>query len=180
MAENLGQLQQFNFYKLLEESLETVSPNTEFILLGDFNTDLSNKNMTCSLVKELYNFSNMLGLSQLIDCAIAETDIPKRAITTPFGLWEFLRMPFGLRNAGQTFQRMIDQVLLDLPFVFTYLDDILVASYSPENHMHHLKDVFKRLSENTSPSRAVHHAKQRWMPYKVFPLQQTPSNYNNF
>ena len=39
--------------KLLEESLATVSPNTEFILLGDFNTDLSNKNMTCSLVKEL-------------------------------------------------------------------------------------------------------------------------------
>ena len=77
---------------------------------------------------------------------IAETDIPKTAITTPFGLWEFLRMPFGLRNAGQTFQRMIDQVLLDLPFVFTYLDDILVASSSPENHMHHLKEVFKRLS----------------------------------
>ena len=58
-------------------------------------------------------------------------------------------MPFGLRNAGQTFQRMIDQVLLDLPFVFTYLDDILVASSSPENHMHHLKEVFKRLSENS-------------------------------
>ena len=80
---------------------------------------------------------------------IAETDIPKTAITTPFGLWEFMRMPFGLRNAGQTFQRMIDQVLLDLPFVFTYLDDILVASSSPENHMHHLKEVFKRLSENS-------------------------------
>ena len=80
---------------------------------------------------------------------IAETDIPKTAITTLFGLWEFLRMPFGLRNAGQTFQRMIDQVLLDLPFVFTYLDDILVASSSPENHMHHLKEVFKRLSENS-------------------------------
>ena len=135
---------------------------------------------------------------------IAETDIPKTAITTPFGLWEFLRMPFGIRNAGQTFQRMIDQVLLDLPFVFTYLDDILVASSSPEIHMHHLKEVFKRLSENSliislekcvfgadqvdflghhisqQLSRAVHHAKQRWMPYKVFPLQQTPSNYNNF
>ena len=80
---------------------------------------------------------------------IAEIDIPKTAITTPFGLWEFLRMPFGLRNAGQTFQRMIDQVLLGLPFVFTYLDDILVASSSPENHMHHLKEVFKRLSENS-------------------------------
>ena len=64
---------QFNFYKLLEESLETVFPNTEFILLGDFNTALSNKNMTCFLVKELYNFSSMLGLSQLIDCATRVT-----------------------------------------------------------------------------------------------------------
>ena len=38
-------------------------------------------------------------------------DIPKTAITTPFGLFEYIRMPFGLRNAAQTFQRFIDQVL---------------------------------------------------------------------
>lgn len=36
-------------------------------------------------------------------------DIPKTAITTPFGLFEFIRMPFGLRNAAQTFQRFIDE-----------------------------------------------------------------------
>lgn len=38
-------------------------------------------------------------------------DIPKTAITTPFGLFEFIRMPFGLRNAAQTFQPFIDQVI---------------------------------------------------------------------
>ena len=37
-------------------------------------------------------------------------DVPKTAITTPFGLFEFLHMPFGLRNAAQTFQCFIDQV----------------------------------------------------------------------
>ena len=58
-----------NFYKLLEESLESVSPDMEFILLGDFNTDLTNKNKACSLVKDLYNFSTMFGLGQLIDSA---------------------------------------------------------------------------------------------------------------
>jgi Reverse transcriptase (RNA-dependent DNA polymerase) len=55
-------------------------------------------------------------------------DISKTTIVTPFGAFEFLRMPFGLRNAGQTFQRFMDTVLAGLPFCFVYLDDVLVAS----------------------------------------------------
>ncbi|WP_165480168.1 reverse transcriptase family protein, partial [Clostridioides difficile] len=61
---------------------------------------------------------------------LAEQDIPKTAITTPFGLFEYIRMPFGLRNSAQTFQRFIDNVLRPLEFVYVYLDDILVASKS--------------------------------------------------
>lgn len=76
-------------------------------------------------------------------------DIEKTAIITPFGLWEFLRMPFGLRNSGQTFQRLMDRIFQDLLFVFTYLDDILVASASPEEHEGHLKQVFSRLQDNS-------------------------------
>ena len=59
---------------------------------------------------------------------VREADIPKMAIATPFGLFEFLRMPFGLKNAAQTFQRLMDQVTQQLPGVFVYLDDVLVAS----------------------------------------------------
>ena len=72
-------------------------------------------------------------------------DVPKTAITTPFGLFEFVRMPFGLKNAAQTFQRFIDQVLRGLTFCYAYIDDLLVASTSPEEHRQHLKLVFERL-----------------------------------
>ncbi|XP_049317746.1 uncharacterized protein K02A2.6-like [Bactrocera dorsalis] len=50
-------------------------------------------------------------------------DVCKTAITTPFGLYEFTKMTFGLRNAAQTFQRIINEVFRGLDFVFTYLDD---------------------------------------------------------
>ncbi|KAM9310038.1 uncharacterized protein KZ484_025989 [Pholidichthys leucotaenia] len=75
-------------------------------------------------------------------------DIPKTAVIIPFGLFEFLRMPFGLKGAVQTFQRMMDAVLHNLPFVFVYLDDILVASASEDEHVTHLRTVFQRLEEH--------------------------------
>lgn len=79
---------------------------------------------------------------------VYEPDIPKTAIVTPFGLFEYVRMPFGLRNAGQTFQRFIDQVLKGLPFVFKYIDDIQVASKSHDEHLQHLQIVFERFREH--------------------------------
>ena len=61
-------------------------------------------------------------------------DIHKTAVTTPFGLFEFLRMPFRLQNAAQTFQRFIDQVLRGLDFCYAYIDDHLLASANAEEH----------------------------------------------
>jgi Reverse transcriptase (RNA-dependent DNA polymerase) len=76
---------------------------------------------------------------------MAPEDIPKTAVLTPFGLYEFLYMPFGLRNAAQSFQRIMDKVFAGLPFVFIYLDDILIASNTWEQHVQHLKQVFALL-----------------------------------
>nr|VZI00474.1 unnamed protein product [Spirometra erinaceieuropaei] len=78
---------------------------------------------------------------------IAPEDVSKTAVTTPFGLFEFLRMPFGLRNASQTFQRFGDRVLRGLPFVYAYIDDLLVATSTAEEHMEHLTTVFDRLKQ---------------------------------
>ena len=74
-------------------------------------------------------------------------DVHKRAVTTPFGLFNFTRTPFGLRNSGQTFQRFIDQVTRGLDFVFVYLADLLFTSPDHSTHKKHLKILFARLAE---------------------------------
>src|SRR5678815_2838010 len=78
---------------------------------------------------------------------VAADDIKKTAVITPFGLFEYTRMPFGLRCAAQTFQRVIDTILRGLPFAWAYLDDLLVASATPEEHQDHLRAVFARLND---------------------------------
>ncbi|GFX77320.1 retrovirus-related Pol polyprotein from transposon 297 [Trichonephila clavipes] len=76
---------------------------------------------------------------------IAECDIPKTAVTTPWGLYEYTHLCFGLVNAPQTFMRFMHEVLRGLPFCFVYLDDILCYSENAEEHRSHLRTIFQRL-----------------------------------
>lgn len=78
---------------------------------------------------------------------VADEDIHKAAITTPFGLFESSRMPFGLKNAAQTFQRFMNLVLSNLNFVDVYIDDILIASKDWNDQASHLRILFERLTE---------------------------------
>ena len=79
---------------------------------------------------------------------VAPENVPKMAILTPFGLFEYVYMPFGLRNAVQTFQRLMDNNLGDLPYIFVYLDDIIIFSRDQQEHAEHLEELFHRLQEN--------------------------------
>ena len=74
-------------------------------------------------------------------------DVPKTAFTTPFGLFEFKVLCFGLTNAPGTFQNIMNDVLKDVigKFVLVYLDDIVIFSRSEEEHMLHLKIVLEVL-----------------------------------
>ena len=80
---------------------------------------------------------------------VAEKDRPKTAFTTPMGLFECIRMPFGLQNAPATFQRLMTSCLGDQQFesLLIYLDDIIVFSSSFEDHLNRLTLVFNRLRQ---------------------------------
>ncbi|KAG7310988.1 hypothetical protein JYU34_003841 [Plutella xylostella] len=78
---------------------------------------------------------------------VFKEDICKTAITTPFGLFEFPYMTFGLRNAAQSFQRFMDEVLRDLEFCYGYIDDIIIYSENQQQHIQHLRQLFQRLAD---------------------------------
>ena len=65
----------------------------------------------------------------------------------PLGFWECEHMPFGLTNTPATFQRLMESCLggLHVNWCIIYLDDIIVFSWIPEEHVHRLKAVFNKL-----------------------------------
>ena len=71
--------------------------------------------------------------------------IPKAAFTSPFGKYEYVKVPFGLAQAPAYFQELMTGVLKDLPFAMAYLDDIIIYSSTPEEHLQHIKTVFEKL-----------------------------------
>ncbi|CAM5132510.1 unnamed protein product [Natator depressus] len=72
----------------------------------------------------------------------------RSAFTTHVGLYEFNVLPFGLRNAPATFQRLVDGLLVGLgEYAVAYLDDVAIFSDSWAEHLEHLQKVFERIRE---------------------------------
>jgi hypothetical protein len=90
--------------------------------------DLSNGLDSFAVFSKIYLFK---GYHQI---PVEPEDVPKTAIITPFGLFEYLFTPFGLSNAAQTFQRMMDRTCAGLEGAFPYMDDSQIAS--PDRDMH--------------------------------------------
>ena len=81
--------------------------------------------------------------------AMHPDDRHKTALITPFGLFEYLRMPMGLSTAPATFQRLMQSTMNDLVFqiLLVYLDDLLIYSRTFDEHLERLQMVFDRLRE---------------------------------
>ena len=107
-------------------------------------------------VEEMFESIGAAKVISTLDLAKGYWQIPmspssreKTAFATPFGLFEFDVMPFGLHNAPATFQRLMNHILLDCQsFARAYIDDIVIFSQSWEEHVRHLSEVFKRLAAN--------------------------------
>ena len=89
---------------------------------------------------------------------LRKEDIWKTAFVTHRGLYEYLAMPFGAKNAPACFQRAMDSVLgsSHWNFALVYIDDVIIFSDTMEEHVKHLGYVFSRLSDfnlNVNPKK---------------------------
>lgn len=78
---------------------------------------------------------------------ISKEDAEKTAIITPFGLFEFKCMTFGLRNASQTFQRFMHEVLRGIQGCYCFVDDILLYTKDEDSHRALLHKVLQQLDK---------------------------------
>ncbi|SGY54057.1 BQ5605_C006g03834 [Microbotryum silenes-dioicae] len=84
---------------------------------------------------------------------MAEEDIPKTAVATPWGLFEWVVMPMGLSNAPATHQHRVNKALSSLigKSCFAYLNDITIFSNTIEEHRTHVKEFINSLAQHTKP-----------------------------
>jgi len=105
-------------------------------------------------------------------------DIQKTTIDTSFDPFEFPFMSCGLRNAAQTFERFMNEILKDLDFCFAYIDDILVFSRSPQEHDEQLRTLFPQLQTYgylLNPSKCVFRVPEiSFLGYKISSMDSQP------
>ena len=110
---------------------------------------LPQRELTIDALQGAGFFSSLDLASGYWQVPVAEKDQHKTAFCTPEGgLYEFVKMPFGLTNAPATFQRLMNEIFKDDLFkqVLIFLDDLLVFSETPAEHLEQLEKVFPKIA----------------------------------
>jgi hypothetical protein len=126
-------------------------------------TDFTSLNKACPKdnfplpqIDKIVDSATSCEVMSLLDCFsgyhqiyMKEEDKAITSFITPFGTYCFVRMPEGLKNVGSTFSRLTKEVLKNKVghTIFTYVDDIVVASKSMENHLSDLAETFANMHE---------------------------------
>ena len=77
--------------------------------------------------------------------------IPKTAFNSPFGKYEYMEVPFSLAQTTAYFQELMTGILKDFNSTIAYLDDIIIFSKTPQEHLLHIRMVYKKvISANLS------------------------------
>lgn len=107
---------------------------------------IPNMGILCDVLNGTKIFSKVDLKDEFNQIRIKEGNKCKTAFKTRYGLYKYLLMPFGLCNAPSTFQRMIDQSLGEYhdQFCVAFLDNILIFSKTPEEHVQHLSLVLEK------------------------------------
>ena len=96
------------------------------------------------LIKK-HNYMSTLDLTHgYYQIPVHSDSIPKTSFVTPFGKWEFVVMPFGLKGALSVFQIFMNTTLAEmLEYSASYIDDIILYSTTFKEHLQHLEIVFR-------------------------------------
>ena len=103
-------------------------------------------------VKDIFSKLNRATYFTTLDlCAgyhhipLDKSSIPKTAFNSPFGKYQYVKVPFRLAQAPAYFHELMTSILKDFPFAIAYLDDIIIFSKTPQEHLSHICMVFKDL-----------------------------------
>jgi hypothetical protein len=95
------------------------------------------------------NFVSKIIPMELLTLGEKKSGIHKSAFCTQYGTFEYVVMPFGLADAPSTYQRFVSSILepIKRPWLQVYIDDILIFSNNPDEHLAHIKEVMAILAK---------------------------------
>ena len=94
------------------------------------------------------------------------SSIPKTVFNSPFGKFEYVKVPFRLAQSPAYFQELMTGILKDFPFTIAYLDDIIIFSKTPQEHLSDIHMVFEKLkSANLSMKKSKYSSFSKEIQY---------------